>query len=153
MKNMLTELHGGSSGGHLGVNKTLNKVRQRYYWLQARGDIERWCPMCDICAANRGPRTRNWGQMHQYNVGCAVREDNHQCSRSISTERPRKPIPPESHRLFYEVAYAIPNQEASKVAEALVTNFFYHLGIPQELHSDQGRNFKSRLLQEVLQLL
>jgi hypothetical protein len=33
VKDMLTELHGGSSEGDLGVNKTLNKVRQRYYWL------------------------------------------------------------------------------------------------------------------------
>jgi hypothetical protein len=28
VKDVLTELHGGSSGGHLGVNKTLNKFRQ-----------------------------------------------------------------------------------------------------------------------------
>jgi hypothetical protein len=30
VKDELTELHGGSSGGHLGDNKTLNNVRQRY---------------------------------------------------------------------------------------------------------------------------
>jgi hypothetical protein len=39
-------------------------------------------------------------------------------------------------------AYAIPNQEASTVAEALVTNFFCRFGIPRELHSDHGRNFR-----------
>jgi transposase InsO family protein len=50
-------------------------------------------------------------------------------------------------------AYAIPHQEASTVVEALVTNFFCRFGIPKELHSDQGRNFESRLLQEVLQRL
>jgi hypothetical protein len=33
-----------------------------------RGDIERWCRLCDIRAASRGPWTRNWGQIHQYNV-------------------------------------------------------------------------------------
>jgi transposase InsO family protein len=49
--------------------------------------------------------------------------------------------------------YAIPNQEASTIAEALVTNFFCRFGIPRELHSDQGRNFCSHLLQEVLQRL
>jgi hypothetical protein len=38
-------------------------------------------------------------------------------------------------------AYAIPNQEAATVAEALVTNFFCRFGVPRELHSDQGRNF------------
>jgi hypothetical protein len=50
-------------------------------------------------------------------------------------------------------AYAIPNQEALTVAKALVTNFLCRFGIPQELHSDQGRNFESHLLQEVLQHL
>jgi hypothetical protein len=50
-------------------------------------------------------------------------------------------------------AYAIPNQEAATVAEALVTNFFCRFGVPRELHSDQGRNFESRLMQEVLQRL
>jgi transposase InsO family protein len=49
--------------------------------------------------------------------------------------------------------YAIPNQEASTVAEALVTNFFCRFGIPRELHSDQVRNFESHLLQEILQRL
>jgi transposase InsO family protein len=49
--------------------------------------------------------------------------------------------------------YAIPNQEASTVAEALVTTFFCCFGIPRELHSDQGRNFQSHLLQEGFQRL
>jgi hypothetical protein len=35
VNNVLTELHGGPSGGHLGVNKTPSKARERYYWLQA----------------------------------------------------------------------------------------------------------------------
>jgi hypothetical protein len=47
--------------------------------------------------------------------------------------------------------YATPNQEASTIAEALVTNFFCRFGIPRELHSDQGHNFESRLLQETLE--
>jgi ribosome biogenesis SPOUT family RNA methylase Rps3 len=37
---VLTELHDGQSGSHLGVNKTLNKVRQKYYWLQAQSDVK-----------------------------------------------------------------------------------------------------------------
>jgi hypothetical protein len=41
--------------------------------------------------------------------------------------------------------YAILNQEASTIAETLVTNFFCRSGIPRELHSDQGRNFESQL--------
>ena len=49
--------------------------------------------------------------------------------------------------------YAIHNQEASTVAYTRVTNFFCRFDVPMELHSDQDRNFESRLMQEVLELL
>jgi hypothetical protein len=48
-------------------------------------------------------------------------------------------------------AYAHPNQEASTVA-ALVTNFC-RFAISWKLHSDQSRNYESRLLHEILQHL
>jgi transposase InsO family protein len=50
-------------------------------------------------------------------------------------------------------AYAISNQEAPTVTEALVTNFFCPFGVPTELHSDEGRHFESRLMQEIFQCL
>jgi hypothetical protein len=46
-------------------------------------------------------------------------------------------------------AYSLRNQEASTVAEDLLTKFCCRFGIPWELHSDQGRNFESRLLHEI----
>jgi hypothetical protein len=33
----MAEMHGGFSGGRLRVNKTLDKVRQRYDWLHLKG--------------------------------------------------------------------------------------------------------------------
>lgn len=36
------------------------------------------------------------------------------------------------------------------MADTLVTNFICHFSVPIELHSDQGCNFESRLMQEVL---
>jgi transposase InsO family protein len=75
-----------------------------------------------------------------------VREDSHRCSRTLQTERPRKPTPPDLYGLFY----AIPNEEVSTLSEVVVTKFFCRFGVQRELHRDQGRNFGSRLLQEVL---
>jgi hypothetical protein len=49
--------------------------------------------------------------------------------------------------------YAVTNQEASTVTDALVTNFFFRFGVLMELHNDQGWNFKCRLMQEVLERL
>jgi hypothetical protein len=47
----------------LGVNKSLKKVQQRYYWPKARSDIEKVQHLCSQLW------TRNWDQMHQYIVG------------------------------------------------------------------------------------
>jgi hypothetical protein len=61
VKEELGQLHGGSSGRHLGVIKTLDRVRLWCYWLHGRSDVERKCQQCDICAAS-------WSLMNQYNI-------------------------------------------------------------------------------------
>jgi transposase InsO family protein len=47
----------------------------------------------------------------------------------------------------------LPNQEATTVANVLVGEFFSHMGIPLEIHSDQGTNFESNVFQEICKLL
>ncbi|XP_056155241.1 rho GTPase-activating protein 28 [Lampris incognitus] len=50
-------------------------------------------------------------------------------------------------------SYAIPNQETTTVAEVLVDGFVTRLGVPDEIHSDQGRNFESQVFKEMCRLL
>ena len=50
-------------------------------------------------------------------------------------------------------AYALPNHEAETVAEVLMSVFFTRFGVPGELHSDQGREFESRIFQQCCTLL
>ncbi len=50
-------------------------------------------------------------------------------------------------------AYAIPNQEAITVAKKLTNEFFFRFSPPEQLHSDQGRQFESELVAEVCKLL
>ena len=49
--------------------------------------------------------------------------------------------------------YAVPNQESRTIADCLVEELFCRFGVPLELHTDQGRNFESNLLREVLERL
>ncbi|KAI4896495.1 hypothetical protein NFI96_004225 [Prochilodus magdalenae] len=50
-------------------------------------------------------------------------------------------------------AYAVPDQGAVTTAEVLVQEFFCRFGVPEELHSDQGRNFESEVMAGVCRIL
>ena len=50
-------------------------------------------------------------------------------------------------------AYALSNQEVETVACKLVDELFFRFSLPQQLHLDQGRQFKSSIFKEVSSLL
>lgn len=53
---------------------------------------------------------------------------------------------------FKKYAVAIPtsNQKAKTVAKCLWENFIVHYGVPERLHSDQGPDFESKTIKELL---
>ena len=52
---VLYQLHNTAAAGHLGVAKTLGRVRERFYWIRYHTDVQDWCRKCDMCASKRGP--------------------------------------------------------------------------------------------------
>ena len=56
---VLPALHDDPSAGHLGMRKTLHRVRQRFYWPGMSRDVEEWCRQCERCASHKsGNQTR-----------------------------------------------------------------------------------------------
>ena len=49
-KEVIEELHGGKSSGHLGMKKTRAKVRMRFYWVGMDADIRAVVRKCSVCA-------------------------------------------------------------------------------------------------------
>lgn len=54
------------------------------------------------------------------------------------------------HYTRYAQAFPTRDQKASTVAKVLIEKYFVHYGLPKKMHSDQGRDFESRLVHEVL---
>lgn len=56
--------------------------------------------------------------------------------------------------VFSKYTMAVPtrDQRAATVARVLVSEWFYKFGVPARLHSDQGRNFESSLIQQLCNL-
>ena len=53
------------------------------------------------------------------------------------------------HITCYAQAIVTSSQKASVVARTLWDQFFMHYGLPEKILSDQGRNFESKLIEEL----
>ncbi|KAL0151368.1 hypothetical protein M9458_053362 [Cirrhinus mrigala] len=58
-----------------------------------------------------------------------------------------------SEILLRQQAYPARDQKALTVAKILVEKFFVHYGLPARIHYDQGRDFESKLIKELLEIL
>ncbi len=55
---VLTKMHSGTLGGHLGEDKTMDRVRERYYWPDYHYDVCDWYKTCPDCAATEMTRNK-----------------------------------------------------------------------------------------------
>ena len=149
------QLHEAPTAGHLGINKTIGRIQQRFYWCNYSEDIRRWCTSCDLCASRKGPQRKNRAPMGQYNVGLPM-------ERIALDILGPLPLSESGNQYLLIIAdyftkwpeaYPLPNQEATTVAKVLVNEMICRFGVPLEIHSDQGRNFESALFQEMCRLL
>ena len=52
----------------------------------------------------------------------------------------------------FSVAVVMPNQQAKTVAKALVDKWFYSYGIPSRIHSDQGKSFDNKIIEQLCKI-
>mgnify|MGYP000034807019 CR=1 FL=1 len=152
---VLQELHGGRTSGHLGVKKTLAKVRVRYYWPGMTADVRSFIRRCELCGRRKSPVKRRVSPLQQYLVG----EPMERVAVDLLGPLPRS----DSGNVWIMVvgdycskwmeAYALPDAKAETVANKFVTEFVCRFGIPLELHSDQGTNFESAVFGEMCRVL
>ena len=52
------------AGGHLGRDKTLDKICSRFYWKNMTEDIKLYVQQCDKCQRSNAKFTKSGAQLH-----------------------------------------------------------------------------------------
>ena len=155
IKQILEETHDSSSGGHFGMNKTLDKIRKRFYWATCKQDVEDWCKSCKICMAERGPSDKGKSEMQIYNAGVPFERMQMDILGPFPTSYTGNKYLLVISDCFTKWVEAFPlkNIRANTIAEIFVSQVISRYGVPFELHTDQGKNFDLRVFHELAFLL
>lgn len=148
---MLKSLHNDS--GHLGIERIIDLLRSRFFWPQMAKEAEQHVKNCGECITRKTPAQRA-APLHQILSSGPL---DLVCIDFLSLEPDSKGMNSvlvvTDHFTRYAQAFPSKNQTAQTVAKILVEKYFIHYGLPARIHSDQGRDFESCLIRDLLQLM
>ena len=150
-RDILYYCHGHNTSGHFGKKRSLERLSRRYYWPGMSGDLLRWISTCPACCMGKpGPGLGKLPlQQELFGVrfariavdiisGIKMTPKGNVCMMVVS-----------DYYTKYTRVYPLPDHTAVTCAETLVKGWVLHLGAPLMLHSDQGREFESKLWAEM----
>ncbi|XP_068210592.1 uncharacterized protein [Palaemon carinicauda] len=154
-RNIIMKLaHESLLAGHFSSRKTVDKIMQKFYWPRASLDIHRFCKSCHSC--------QKFSSKPKKVPLVPMPIVNEPFSRiAIDLVGPITPCTKKGHKYIltvidmatrYPEAVALRNIDTVSVAEALM-EIFCRVGIPKEILSDRGTQFKSDLMSEINKLL
>jgi transposase InsO family protein len=150
-QSLITRIHSGMTGGHMGRDKTLAQVSRRAYWPTWRSDVIKNLNACSPCAQyHRGgpPKQVKLKPLVTGNPGERLGVD-------ITGPHPRSRngfrymLTVIDHFTKWAEAYPLREHTAPTVAKTLVAQWISRFGCPKQILSDQGPEFTSQLLVEL----
>ena len=133
---------------HQGIERTTSVLRNRFYWVAMFKDVQKHIKNCLQCRLN-----------------CA--QPSHTLPGHLVASRPLEVLAVDFVKLdvaqggieyalvmtdvftkFSQVV-ATRSQEATVVAQVLIDHWFRRYGVPERIHSDQGRQFESKLIESL----
>ena len=148
-KKMLSLAHSNVAAGHMGIDKTKERLRQVCYWTSQSADVTQYVAACTECSLNKHARQKPRAPLQSYSAGAPMEKVHMDILGPL----------PKSHRgnLYvllmvdqftkWAEAVSLPDQTAETIARAAIDNFFSRYGCPREICTDQGTNFTSQLFQ------
>ena len=147
--------HDSKISGHLGVNKTISKIRQGYYWPGLQSDVRSYVGGCDVCSRRKHPTKTKRAPMQTVQMGYPMERIATDILGELpeTENRNRYILVVSDYFSKWTEAFPMPNMEAQTVARIIVNEVICRFGVPRVIHSGQGRQYESQLMSEVCKLL
>ena len=150
---VLRLLHHEPTGGHLGVNRTVARFEDNFYWPGMQKIVSNYirsCLTCEKFKPSKENTKANLQPISSYQVLELVELDF--IGPLTPTKQGHKYILSViDHYSKYAVAYATFQQNTNTVIDCL-KQYFSQFGIPERILTDQGRCFISQPFQDFLNL-
>jgi len=147
--------HENVCSGHPGPEKTLHLIRQQYFWIGMSTDVKVHVQSCDKCHRNKKINYTPRSHLKKFHAGEPMERVHIDILGPLTeTSAGNKYIlvMVDQFTKWVELK-ALPEQSAETVARVFVEEFVCRMGCALEVFSDQGRNFESRLFQDMCSLL
>ena len=142
---LIRETHGGGLAGHFGINKTLDMLKEHFYWPKMVSDVQAIIVRCGTCQRSKshfkpGPYMplpipeQPWGDLSMDFIVALPRTQRGKDAIMVVVDR------------FSKMAHFIPcskTEDASKVAEFFFKEVMKLHGIPRTTVSDRDTKFLS----------
>ena len=151
---ILVASHDSTLSGHLGVDKTLQRISERYYWPKWETEVREYIASCSICQTTKRAYDKN---------GAQIKHIISDYPFQIITSDIAGPLPLTKkgnkyilviidHFTKWAQIHAIPSAIAEIVANKILKTILT-FGIPDQILTDRGTNFQANTLKQVYLLL
>ena len=156
MINKCLELaHDNPVAGHMGRDKTFEKLLQSGYWHSIRKDTELYVESCSVCSRNKKATRKAKQAQKSFHAGSPMERVHLDILGPFpesSLGNKYLLVMVDQFTKWVEVE-ALPEQSAETIAKAAVDRFFSSMGYPMIIHTDQGRNFDGHFFSSLCDLL
>ncbi|UYV66897.1 hypothetical protein LAZ67_4003261 [Cordylochernes scorpioides] len=152
-REIMKEYHNHMSNGHLGVARTMYRIKSKYFWPSMLKDVSEFVKTCHLCQSRKGSNQLPSGLLQP------IPPANFPFERigidfvgPLPSTKNRKKwiIVLSDYYTRYAETRAVSEATVKEVSKFLVEDIFLRHGAPQYLISDRGSQFTSNLMKEVM---
>ena len=151
---ILSDAHDPPEAAHRGFHKTLERIRELYYWPRMVADTREYVRQCEICKqckpcntitrpmmGNETITCRSFQKLYADFLGPYPRSKRNNTQLLVIVD----------HFSRFPFLKPMPKATAERVVKYMKEEIFCVYGIPESIHTDNGKQFVSKEFQALLQ--